>query len=213
MPPPPQRTYVSPLRQSQADATRRAIVLAAAQSFTELGYSATTISGIAALAAVSRRTVFSAVGGKAALLKLAWEWAVAGDDQPVMMADRAAVTAMLAESDPHRLVTMWVAFITEAATRSAALSHVVEIAADVDLEVAELRASVDRQRHTGATSFIEHLARQGDLRPGVSPAQAVDWCWAHMTPTLYRDLVLAQGWPMTRYLQWLTAAMSAMLLP
>lgn len=213
MSPTPPRVYVSRLRQVQAEGTRRLIVLAAGELFVELGYSATTISGVAERAGVSRRTVFSAVGGKAALLELAWDWAVAGDDQPVVMADRSVVKAMLAESDPQRLVRMWVAFVTDVAMRSGAMWRVVEVAADADPDVAELRDTVDRQRHVGARSFVDHLAGQGGLRRTVTRAQAADWCCAHMTPTLFRELVLQQGWPLTRYRKWLTHTMSAVLLP
>ncbi len=112
--------------------------------------------------------MFSAVGGKPALLKLAWDWAVAGDDRPVVMADRATVAAMLAESDPARLVHMWVDFITEVATRTAAIWHALEIAADIDPDVAELRDTVDRQRHSGARSFVDHLAGRDGLRANVT---------------------------------------------
>lgn len=209
---PPRRPYVSNLRQAQAESTRRSIVLAAAALFVELGYSATTITGVAERAGVSRRTVFSAVGGKPALLKLAWDWAVAGDDRPVVMADRSSVKAMLAESDPQRLVHMWVVFVTEVAIRSAAMWRVLEVAADTDADVAELRDTVDRQRHGGAQSFIDHLAAQGGLRSNVTRAQAADWCCAHMTSALYRDLVLQRGWPLARYRQWLNHTISAALL-
>lgn len=206
------RVYVSRLRQTQAELTRRSIVHAAGELFVDLGYSATTISGIAERAGVSRRTVFSAVGGKPALLKLAWDWVIAGDDQPVAMADREVVKAMLGESDPSRLVGMWVAFVTEVAARSAGMWRVLEIAADIDPDVAELRDTVDRQRRSGARAFIDHLAEQGGLRSAITRAQAADWCSAHMTSALYRELVLQQRWPVARYRRWLTHAMSATLL-
>lgn len=212
MSPTPPRAYVSHLRQAQAEATRRSIVLAAGELFVELGYSATTISGVAERAEVSRRTVFSSVGGKPALLKLAWDWAVAGDDQPVSMADRAAVKAMLAESDQHLLVRMWVTFVTEVATRSAEMWRVLEIAADSDPDVAELRDTVDLQRRSGARSFVDHLAGQGGLRHNVTRAQATDWCCAHMTSAMYGELVLQQKWPLAQYRQWLTHTTAAALL-
>ena len=68
----PPRRYASEVRDEQARRTRRAIVAAAHDLFLAEGYAATTIDAIAAAAHVSRRTVFNSVGGKAALLKLAW---------------------------------------------------------------------------------------------------------------------------------------------
>jgi hypothetical protein len=45
--------------------------------------------------AVSRKTVFTSVGSKAGVLKLAWDWALVGDDEPAPMADRPGVRQML----------------------------------------------------------------------------------------------------------------------
>src|SRR5580693_9541158 len=105
---PPPKRYASPVRDEQARRTRRAIVAAAHDLFLAQGYAATTIDGIAAAAHVSRRTVFNSAGGKAALLKLALDWAVAGDDEPVAMADRPAVKAIQAEPDPRKALMLWV---------------------------------------------------------------------------------------------------------
>jgi hypothetical protein len=68
--------------------------------FLTQGYAATTIDAIAAAAHVSRRTVFNAVGGKVVLLKLALEWAIVGDDEPVPLADRPAWRARLRPGCP-----------------------------------------------------------------------------------------------------------------
>lgn len=206
------RTYVSQLRESQARATRRAIVSAAAEMFVDVGYSAATIAAIADRAGVSRRTVFSSVGGKAELLKLAWDWALVGDDEPIAMADRPAVQAMLAQTDPAALVRMWVAFVSDAAARAAAIGHVVDLAADIDPDVAELAREVERQRLLGARAFVNHLASIGGLRKGITRTQAAHWCWAHMSGTIYRKLVLEQGWSPVTFEQWLTRSIAATLL-
>ena len=96
----PARRYVSEVRDEQARRTRRAIVTAARELFLGQGYAATTIDAIAAAAHVSRRTVFNAVGGKTVLLKLALEWAIVGDDEPVPLADRPAWRARLRPGCP-----------------------------------------------------------------------------------------------------------------
>lgn len=206
------RPYVSQLRESQARATRRAIVAAAAELFVEVGYSAATVDAIADRAGVSRRTVFSSVGGKSALIKLAWDWALAGDDEPVAMADRPAVQAMLAQTDPPTLVRMWVAFVTDVVARAAAIGRVLDIAADVEPDVAEVVRELERQRLLGARAFVDHLAGIGGLRHGVTRAQAADWCWTNMSPTFYRHLVLQRGWSPATFQRWLTASIAATLL-
>ena len=63
------RTYSSPLRQGQAQATRRAVLQAAHELFIAQGYGATTVEQIAQRAGVSKPTVFSAVGNKQQLLR------------------------------------------------------------------------------------------------------------------------------------------------
>ena len=82
------RPYHSKVRDDQARATRRRIVDAGRELFLERGYGPTTIDAIAERAEVGRKTIFTSVGGKAAVLKLAFDWSLAGDDEPVAIADR-----------------------------------------------------------------------------------------------------------------------------
>ena len=60
---PVKRGYRSELRATQAQDTRRRIVTAAAELFIATGFGATTVDAIAAAAGVSRKTVFTSVGG------------------------------------------------------------------------------------------------------------------------------------------------------
>lgn len=119
---PVKRDYRSALRAAQADDTRRAIVNAAAELFTADGYGATTIDAIAGASGVSRKTVFSAVGGKVALLKTALDWAVAGDDRPVALSDRPAFQDLFALEDPRRLLRDWVRLQVQIAERAVGCS-------------------------------------------------------------------------------------------
>src|SRR6476469_1765593 len=107
------RVYRSPLREEHARVTRRAVVEAARELFVEHGYAGTTIDAVADRAGVSRKTVFTSVGGKPVLLKLAWDWARAGDDEPVPLAERPAIKDLSAERDPVRLVDAWTRFQAE----------------------------------------------------------------------------------------------------
>ena len=98
------RPYRSSLRAGQARTTRRAIVEAGAALFVERGYAGTTVDAIAERAGVSRKTVFTSVGGKVGLLKLAIDWALTGDDEPVALDDRPVVRELVQETDPQRAV-------------------------------------------------------------------------------------------------------------
>ncbi|HJQ41949.1 MAG TPA: helix-turn-helix domain-containing protein, partial [Jatrophihabitantaceae bacterium] len=102
------RTYSSALRAEQARATRRAIVAAAAELFVRDGYGATTVDAIARAAGVSRKTVFTSVGGKVEALKLARDWAIVGDDEPIPMLERPAIKAAYAEKDARKVIAAYV---------------------------------------------------------------------------------------------------------
>jgi AcrR family transcriptional regulator len=65
-----------------------AVLRAARELFIARGYPATTIEEIAGRAGVSKPTVFAAVGSKQAILKQLRDIAVAGDDEPVPVAER-----------------------------------------------------------------------------------------------------------------------------
>ncbi|MGD0377655.1 MAG: helix-turn-helix domain-containing protein [Streptosporangiaceae bacterium] len=144
----PARRYVSEVRDEQARRTRRAIVTAARDLFLAQGYAATTIDAIAEAAHVSRRTVFNAVGGKVVLLKLALEWAIVADDEPVALADRPAIRAIQAERDPRRALALWVNMVVDIAARVAPIGAVLYAAADGDPEAAELLANEAQLRTT-----------------------------------------------------------------
>ncbi len=62
---------------------------------------------MAAGAGVSPQTVYNSVGGKAALLKAVYDRAVAGDDEPVAIAEREQVAAMRAMEDPRALLAAY----------------------------------------------------------------------------------------------------------
>ena len=74
---------------------------------------ATTVEAVAEAAGVSRKTVFTAVGGKLDLLKTALDWAVAGDDRPVALADRGAMRGLLERNGSAALITGWVHMLVE----------------------------------------------------------------------------------------------------
>jgi TetR/AcrR family transcriptional regulator, regulator of autoinduction and epiphytic fitness len=158
---------------------------------------------VAAAAGVSRRTVVNAVGGKAALLALARDFSLVGDDEPVPMADRPAVLAIRASADPAQSLRLWAAMVVEVGERAAPIGRVLEAAADVDAEAAALRARGDAERLEGARAFARHLASIEGLGAGVTEERAADAFWALNDGTLYRRLVLDRGWSTAEFADWL----------
>lgn len=206
------RPYRSTLREEQARATRRAIVEAGAALFVERGFAGTTVDAIAERAGVSRKTVFTSVGGKVAVLKDAFDWALAGDDAPVPLGDRPAVRDFLTETDPATAVEKWARVMSEIAGRLAYIHPALVAAADVDPEAAELNETSERNRLHGARTFVRHLREVGGLREDVSVKRGAAVAALLMDPLGYRRLVLGDGWREKEYAAWVARMAAASLL-
>jgi AcrR family transcriptional regulator len=206
------RGYQSDLRAAQTRLTRRAVVDAAAELFVRQGYAATTIDAVAEAAGVSRKTVFNAVGGKAALLKLAYDWSIVGDDEPVPMSERPQVKLVQSLTDPAAVVRTWVGTVVEIGQRVTPIYRVIEAAADAEPAAAALLATAQAERLVGARSCIDHIADLGGLRPGLSRERAADVFWAQTDGALYRRLVEDRGWPVEEFREWLTRSVLAAVL-
>ena len=206
------RPYRSTLRADHARATRRAVVIAARDLFVELGWSRTTIDAVAARAGVSRKTVFTAVGGKAALLKLALDWALVGDDEPVPLSRRRVIAELEQLKDPRELVAQWAQFVVELEERAAPLAAVLVVAADADPEAAEVHAASERNRLGGAEFIAARLAAVHGLRPGLTTDRAAAAALVLMDPAIHRTLVGEHGWTRAEYADWIRRAAVAELL-
>src|SRR4051812_19410784 len=91
------RRYDSPRRREQALRTRERILAAAREAFLTSGYAATTVRSVASAAAVSLPTVEQGFGTKAQLLKEVIDVAIAGDDEPIAVLDRAPIARAAAQ--------------------------------------------------------------------------------------------------------------------
>jgi AcrR family transcriptional regulator len=207
------RAYRSALRDEQARRTRRDIVAAAGELFAEDGFAATTIDAIAARAGVSRQTVFTSVGGKAALLKLAYDYALAGDDEPIPMIDRPAIQKINAEPDPYRALAMYAGFVTEMGGRVGKLYIALRSAAEVDPEAHELFWRWEAERlDILRTGPVPMLVRKNVLRTGLRPREAADVMAMLTSPSVYHHLVIRQGWSTARFRRWMTSTLLEQLL-
>jgi AcrR family transcriptional regulator len=197
------RHYRSELRTSQARETRRAIVAAASRLFVEHGYGATTIDAVADAAGVSRKTVFTAVGGKVESLKVALDWAVAGDDRPVALSERAELRQLLEQPDPAVLLTGWARLLAEIDARVAPLFQALEVAAGIDSEARELLEQSQHQRLDAARLIVERLRALGALTNDLTESDAVDLAWLATDGALFDRLVRVRGWSTGRFEEWL----------
>jgi AcrR family transcriptional regulator len=207
------RAYRSPLRIAQAGQTRRAIIDAATRLFVEQGYGATSIDAIAEAAGVSRATVFTAVGSKAALLKTAYDVALVGDDEPVAFPDRADSRAVRAEPDQRRYLDRYTGLLTGIWARLAPIYEVVRGAASADPEVRPVWEKIQQERRMGAAHVLQDTASKGPLREGIDQEAAADVIWVLIDPGVYHVLVNVRGWPPERHREWVSASLQHELLP
>lgn len=198
-----------PRRQEQARQTRLAVLECARDLFVTKGWEATTIDQIAAGAGVSRPTVF-AVGSKAELLRLVRDLALAGDDEELAVAQRASAQRVLAEADARKAVDLLAEHVTATVERYAPVDAVLRQAAGRDEELAALWRTSEEQRRAGAALFVRHLASNAAL--ALPREQAVDVLWLLMAPDQYTRLVRDRAWPRRRFVGWLAATITTLLL-
>jgi AcrR family transcriptional regulator len=207
------RSYRSPRRQEQARQTRGAILAAARERFLERGYSATTIDEIAAAAGVSKPTVFTAAGNKAQLLKAVRDVAMAGDDDPVPVAQRPSVERARDAQTAEEALRLVVAHTVSLAGRYARIDEVLRgAAATGEPELAQLWEASEQQRRTGAGILLGIICGKGPLRPGLDPHRAEDILSIYMAPDLYLRLVHRLGWTAGDFQRWLEATLAWQLL-
>jgi AcrR family transcriptional regulator len=206
------RNYASTLRAEQARATRRAIVEAARRLFIERGYGATTVDAIAEAASVSRKTVFTSVGGKLEALKLARDWAIVGDDEPVPVMERPEVQRARKEPDARVILRSYAGMVRRAGARVAALNMVIEAAEGLDAGARALAEEGRRQRLTGMRDLAEELARRNALPDEMTVDEAADVLWLFNDARAYHRLVIERGWMPDRFEQWLADSLLTLLI-
>lgn len=206
------RPYTSDLRTQQARRTRQQIVAAAGELFRERGYSATTVDAIAERAGVSRKTVFTAVGGTPRLIKLAYDWAVVGDDEEIPLVERERVQRMRRETDPAVVMELYSRHFVDVVQRVAPLYLALRNAATGDEEARALFDEVQAERMRGMRMFAEQLSRIGGLRPGLSVRRANDLMFFYIDPAHYELLVLTRGWSLTAFREWFLSSTSLHVL-
>lgn len=209
----PVRQYHSPMRQESARRTRQAVVRAASHLFVTSGYGRTSLAQVAAEAGVARPTVFAAFGSKAALLRQVLDEALAGDDEPVPVAQRPWFRPVLEAPAPAGVLEAYAGVCTLIGRRAAQVFEVVRRAADESPELTEIWETLLRNRRLGARMVVERLAALGaPLRQGPDLERAVDELWFYNDPAHYGALVLHCGWTEESFRAWLAGRMRDGLL-
>ena len=195
-------------RAERARRTRRRIIAAATALFLERGYAGATVRAIAEAAGVAVPTVELGFGTKARLLKAAIDVAIAGDDEPVPVLDRAWAETARNATSTAALLAVAAEVIAAAQSRSAGLVLAVFEGGRTDPDLAALATQLTDQRAGTARWLVDALA-------AIAPphAEAVDDLWLLMDPAIYDRLVRHRGWTPQRYGRWFARSAHALLYP
>jgi AcrR family transcriptional regulator len=198
--------------QARTRLARRAVIDAAGSLFLGRGYGATTIDAISARSDVPPATVYRLFSSKRGILKALLDVSIAGDDEPVPMADRASVRSLLADPDPRKMVASFVHVAAEVNARTIAIYRILTSAAASDDDAATLLDELTRQRRQGQRQIARALARRRALRRPLRERDAADIVHALVSPEVYGLLVVDRDWPPERYEAWLTETLVNQLL-
>jgi AcrR family transcriptional regulator len=207
------RSYDASGRRAQARARRLAVVLAARDLFERDGYRPTTIAAIAAQAGVSAESVYKGFGTKAALAKAVFDIELAGDDEPVPVAERPAMGAVREEPDVRRKIAMFAGGLAQRQARSARVQMLIRDGRHVDDSLAPIWEQMHDEGLAGMTALGRHLHQTGQLRDGIELGEVRDVLWNYLAIDHYERLVLTQGWSLERYSRWLADAITSALCP
>jgi AcrR family transcriptional regulator len=206
---PAPRPYDASSRRESAARNRAAVLTACRELLFRDGYHRMTVRSVAEQAGVSPETVYKAFGGKPGLMKALWDVTLAGDDEPVPIADRPQMLEVQSAKEPAEKLRLWIAFVAAANQRLAPLYGLL---AQAGPEVTQVLATTGQERLAGVRALVTHLADTGLLAPGCDPATAADACWALTGPRLFLDLTTDRGWQPGQYEDWLTRMLAANLI-
>ncbi|QKW20114.1 TetR/AcrR family transcriptional regulator [Kitasatospora sp. NA04385] len=195
------RPYDSGRRQEAARRSRAAILAAGRELLLRDGYRATTVRAVAERAGVSPETLYKAFGGKPGLVKALWDVTLAGDDEPLAMAQRPQLKAVLAARDTHAKLRLYAAFVRGVHER---LADLAALLAQAGPDGSQILTLSEEERMTGVSAFVTHLTDTGVLPADADAARLADSWWALTGPHLYTQLTAGRGWNTDAYEDWLT---------
>lgn len=204
------RPYDSRARRAQAHRNRTAILRSARERFLADGYAATTIATIADDAQLSVDTVYKAFGGKGGLVRAIYDESLlgAGPTAAPVRSDELQNS----EADARAIVRGWGTLTAEVAPLVAPIHLLVRDAAASDPEMAALLRDSDTNRRARMRHNAQSLAERGQLRPGITLAEATDVLWAFSAPELFELLVLRSGWSAERFGRYIAESLESALL-
>ncbi len=202
----PKRKYRSVRREEQAAETRNALIDAARRLFATRGYVATSIGDLAQEAGVAVQTIYTSVGGKAALL-------AALVDRMDEEAHVPELSRRMSEAtDPRELIALQVLLTRQLNERCGDIMSVLRSAAPSEPGM-EKALQEGLQRHRSGCRQTAALLRQiGALRADLTAETAGDIIALLTGPDTWAMLTGQYGWSYDECERWLVETLCTLLL-
>jgi AcrR family transcriptional regulator len=196
------RSYDNSGRAARARQTRRTILESARALLVENGYAGTTMPLIAERSGFAVETIYKHFKNKRALTREVLDVAIAGDDEPVAMVDRAEAQAIASANGAREMVRLYARYLRGINERTGPLHAVLLTGARAgEPDLQELAAEADEQRLTGARIFARLLVSTGETQPDLGIDEAADIIWALNFNVLHQTLTTERGWSVEAYEQ------------
>ena len=196
--------FVKPDRRAQRRAaTEQQLVTAASRLFVERGYAATTLADVAEQADVAPRTVYLHFATKAELLLRCIGIAIAGDADPVPIANRPEMAESMSGPSLDERIRRMASLTAALMERAGPLLDVASQAAPSEPLVAAAAAAGRDDTRRALREFWHRIADDGLL------PRSADLEWLTETGTLlahaetYLLLAKTAGWDRSGYRDWL----------
>lgn len=206
------RAYRSPRRTEQAARTRVAILTAAREVLTEVGYPAMTVAEIARRAGVALDTVYASVGRKPEVLRQLLEAALSGSAEAVPADQRDYVLRIRAASTAREKITIYAEANTAIQLRMAPVFLALRDAARVDPETTSVWREISDRRARNLREFAADLRATGELRTDLDDDQVADIIWSMNAAEYWVLLVHERDWTPDRFTAWILDSWSRVLL-
>lgn len=187
------------------------MVLSARALFERDGFRQTTVTAIAAHARVSAESIYEGFGTKAELAKAVFDVAIAGDADPVPVAERPEAQPIREETDVRRKISLFVSGLAQRQAGSAKVQILIRDGRHADDALAPVWAKMNAEAMAGMTMLGRHLLETGQLRDELDLDEVRDVLWNYLAIDTYERLVLSQGWPLERYSDWLSRTITSAL--
>ena len=210
---PVKRRYDSSGRQRAAAERQTRILASARRLFESGGYSATTMEVIAGEAGVAVETVYLAFRTKAALLARVIDVTLAGDEEPMALADRPMFQEVRLQRDQRRQLELLARNARMVLERAGPLQWTLLMASEREPDIAALIERYQGRRLKVQTEFVRWVAANGPLAAGISVEEGGRIYWTLASTEVHHMLRSTLGYSAVEYERWLARNLKLVLLP